>query len=106
MNHPIVRLASLTLGNIKNVKIGTFYLPASSNVPNSFSAGILGIYGQNGSGKTAVVDTLYFLQQIMIESELDPKLADYIDSETTHAEIAAEFIISDVDIFYEVGYHV
>ena len=91
MNHPIVRLASLTLGNIKNVKIGTFYLPASSNVPNSFSAG---------------VDTLYFLQQIMIESELDPKLADYIDSETTHAEIAAEFIISDVDIFYEVGYHV
>ena len=42
----------------------------------------------------------------MIESELDPKLADYIDSETTHAEIAAEFIISDVDIFYEVGYHV
>ena len=106
MNHPIVRLASLTLENIKNVKKGTIYLPASSNVPSSFSAGILGIYGQNGSGKTAVVDALYFLQQIMIGAELDPKLADYIDSETNHAEIAAEFIISDADIFYEVGYHV
>ena len=56
MDHPIVRLSALTLKNIKNVKNGTVCMPSVSNVPSSFKADILGIYGQNGSGKTAIVD--------------------------------------------------
>ena len=81
-------------------------MPATDNTEISFKANILGIYGQNGSGKTAVVDTLYFLQQIMIGTELDFQITDYIDSESDRAEINAEFLISDTDAFYEVGYHV
>ena len=54
----VVRLASLTLGNIKNVKNGTIFMPLSNEKLLSVGgAEILGIYGQNGSGKTAVVDT-------------------------------------------------
>lgn len=30
-------------------------------------AEVLGICGQNGSGKTAIVDALYFLQKVMAE---------------------------------------
>lgn len=106
MNDPVIRLSSLTLNHIKNVKKGTICMPATDNTEISFKANILGIYGQNGSGKTAVVDTLYFLQQIMIGTELDFQITDYIDSESDRAEINAEFLIFDTDAFYEVGYHV
>lgn len=103
MNDLIVRLSSLTLENIKNVKKGTVCVP----ITGITKAGVLGIYGQNGSGKTAIIDALYFLQQIMIGSELEPEIADYLDSDSDHAEITAEFIISSSEkALYEVGYHV
>ncbi len=103
MEYPIVRLSSLTLENIKNVKKGTVCIPSATSLSK---AGILGIYGQNGSGKTAIVDALYFLQQIMIGNGLGSEIADYMDSEADHAEIAAEFIISSEEKLYEAGYHV
>lgn len=106
MSYPIVRLSSLTLENIKNVKKGTVCIPSSGNATSSFKSSILGIYGQNGSGKTAIIDALYFLQQIMIGDELNSEIIDYIDSEQDQAEIIAEFIISGENALYEVGYHV
>lgn len=75
----VVRLSSLTLQNIKNVKNGTIFMPMANEKSLSVSgAEILGIYGQNGSGKTAVVDALYFLQQIMIGQTIDLSISDYI----------------------------
>lgn len=103
MNYPIVRLSSLTLENIKNVRKGTVCVPMTDIT----KAGVLGIYGQNGSGKTAIIDALYFLHQIMIGSELGSEIADYLNSGSGHAEISAEFIISGSEnTLYEVGYHV
>jgi len=103
MNDSIIRLSSLTLENIKNVRKGTVCIPMTDIT----KAGVLGIYGQNGSGKTAVIDALYLLHQIMIGSELGLELADYMDSGSDHSEITAEFIIScNENTLYEVGYHV
>ena len=52
MKRPIVRLSSLQLTNIKNVKRGTIYMPNTVNkILSADKAEILGIYGQNGSGK-------------------------------------------------------
>ena len=108
MDNMIVRLSSLTLENIKNVSNGTVYIPNTVPIKKSFSAGILGLYGQNGSGKTAVIDALHFLQQIMIGLELPSEIKDYIDEQKNHAKINAEFVLSDLenDILYEVGYSV
>ena len=65
MRNTVVRLTSLTLKNIKNVKNGTIIMPrADEKKFEGCKAEILGIYGQNGSGKTAIVDALYFLQNI------------------------------------------
>ena len=103
----VVRLSSLTLENIKNVKNGTIFMPMAHGKSQTLGgAEILGIYGQNGSGKTAVVDALYFLQQIMIGQEIDQSISDYIDVDANHAGIIAEFKIFGSDIMFEVGYHV
>lgn len=67
-------------------------------------AEILGIYGQNGSGKTAIVDALYFLQKVMIGADLDQSLEDYMDMDSDTAEIFADFNIFMDDIVFEIGY--
>lgn len=67
-------------------------------------AEILGIYGQNGSGKTAIVDALYFLQKVMIGVDLDQSLEDYMDMDSDIAEIFADFNIFMDGIVFEIGY--
>lgn len=102
----VVRLSSFTLKNIKNVKSGTVYMPSAHEKKKALGrAEILGIYGQNGSGKTAIIDALFYLQQIMIGMELDQSIIDYIDVDVDHAEMIAEFTIFGSDITYEVGYN-
>ena len=63
------------------------------------NAEVLGLYGQNGSGKTAVIDTLYYLQKIMIGGILENEMVDYIDVNENHAEIAADFVILSKKLF-------
>ena len=104
MRRTIVRLSSLQLTNIKNVKKGTIYMPNTVNkILSADKAEILGIYGQNGSGKTAIVDALYFLQK-MIGVDLDQSLEDYMDMDSDTAEIFADFNIFMDDIVFEIGY--
>lgn len=103
----IVRLASLKISNIKNVRSGQIVMPNACRKQLSYKkAEILGVYGQNGSGKTAVIDTMYYLQKIMIGSTLEEELADYIDVNDNHAEIVADFNIFVEDVVYEVTYKV
>ena len=107
MENFVVRLASLTLKNIKNVKSGTIFMPKTKeNAKVLRGSEILGIYGQNGSGKTAVVDALYFLQQIMVGNSIEQDIINYINAESDTAEISAEFKIYGDEILYEVGYHI
>ena len=67
-------------------------------------AEILGIYGQNGSGKTAIVDALYFLQKVMVGADLDQSLEDYMDMDSDAAEIFVDFNIFMDGIVFETGY--
>lgn len=107
MNDSIVRLYSLRLCHIKNVQDGQILMPTAlhKQLVNK-NAEILGIYGQNGSGKTAIVDTLYFLQKIMIGESLEEELFEYIDANSNQAEIITEFTIFKDDVIYEVSYRI
>ena len=72
MGNIVVRLSSLTLKNIKNVKNGIIIMPLANERKFECSrAEILGIYGQNGSGKTAIAFALelvrYFTDDATVE---------------------------------------
>ena len=62
------RILSMTLRNIKNVAYGHFEFPENSlyekGVFDQTQSGILGFYGQNGSGKTTVVAALSILKSL------------------------------------------
>lgn len=103
----VVRLASLKISNIKNVRSGQIVMPNTCRKQLSYkNAEVLGLYGQNGSGKTAVLDTLYYLQRIMIGSSLEEEIAEYIDVNGNQAEIAADFHIFAETVIYEASYKI
>lgn len=103
----IVRLSSLKISGIKNVRSGQIIMPNTCRKQQTYkNAEVLGVYGQNGSGKTAVIDTLYYLQKIMIGSMLEEKLTDYIDVNGDRAEIVADFNIFAEAVIYEVSYKI
>lgn len=107
MKDSTVRLASLRLMNIKNVEDGRIIMPGTLHKQlTKKNAEVLGIYGQNGSGKTAVVDTLYYLQKIMVGGHLEDEFSEYIDANFNQAEIDADFNIFSGDVIYEVGYKI
>lgn len=103
----IVRLSLLKISNIKNVRAGKIVMPNACRKKLSYKTSeTLGLYGQNGSGKTAVIDTLYYLQRIMIGSSLEGGIVDYINVKDSQAEISADFNIFTEDVIYEVGYKI
>ncbi|MBK5200106.1 MAG: AAA family ATPase [Spirochaetaceae bacterium] len=71
----IVRLLSLKISNLKNVKNGE--LKTSTNFDFMTKADIIGIYGQNGSGKTAMVESFNLLHTLLDNKEL-PKVKEFL----------------------------
>lgn len=107
MKEWVVRLSSLKLCHIKNVVNGQIVMPNTLHKQLSYNnAEILGLYGQNGSGKTAIIDGLYFLQRIMIGESIEEELKDYIDANERDAAIVADFNVFLDDVIYEVSYKV
>ncbi len=103
----IVRLSSLKISNIKNVKSGQIVMPDTCQKQLTYKrAEVLGLYGQNGSGKTAVIDTLYYLQKIMTGSTIETEIGDYIDAGSSQAEITADFNIFIGAVIYEASYKI
>ena len=78
MEKIIVRLLELQINNLKNVKNGKIEF-SNSNIKNSLKlqlGDVLGIYGQNGSGKTTVIDALGILKSILSEIPLEQRVKE------------------------------
>ena len=60
----MIRLTSLELRNFKNIREGNIVLSSWSTKRSLPGSDIIGIYGQNGSGKTSVIQALAVLKNI------------------------------------------
>lgn len=100
MDKYYVRLTSITLKNFKNVENGTINF--MTNAP--YSSNICGIYGQNGSGKTSIIDAIELLKTIMVGKKVDKKFVDFIMVNKEYAELKYSFDISDSRGTYSVEY--
>lgn len=69
-----VRILSIKINNIKNLKNGLIEFDSNKKVnKNEFlfdKSDVIGIYGPNGSGKTAVVNSFRILKDIIVSSNL------------------------------------
>lgn len=89
-----VRLLSITIENLKNVGYGKIDFP-QSEVENGFSdlADVVGIYGQNGSGKTTVIQALSLFKRIATRQALWTDILNCINIETSLCSLVFRFAI-------------
>ena len=108
MENRIIKLKSVELKNFKNVKYGKIEFKEekhSRSNGNMFKiANILGIYGQNGSGKTSVINGLYLFKTVVSGQSLNPNFCNFISCDENYASLSFEFRINDKDEIYRVFY--
>lgn len=97
----MVRITYVELWNFKNVRHGSINLLLQ---PEGFKSSVLGIFGQNGSGKTAFIDSLNILKQALSGRILDNQYAGYIMYGAECAVLSFHFIVSAGNIHYRVKY--
>lgn len=83
----VVRIESITIQNFKNVRNG--HLNFENNKKN-YTASILGLYGQNGSGKTALIDAMELLRLALSGKSIPGYFANCINVDSTSATIKYE----------------
>ncbi len=84
----MIRLTSISLENFKNVQLGT--VPLSSWAPDKGGLGpdIVGIYGQNGSGKTSVIKALAILKDSFLGRSIADSARDCVLKGSAYARIS------------------
>ena len=98
---PKVRITNVAIKNFKNVNFGEL---SFVNNRKNFKASILGLYGQNGSGKTALIDVLELLKYALCAMKIPDKFADFINVDSDSAEISYSFDITLNETIYPVVY--
>ncbi|WP_297720622.1 AAA family ATPase [Intestinimonas sp.] len=92
MENMTVRLESLDIHNFKNVKFGRL---SFENPRKYFASSVLGLYGQNGSGKTAVIDSITLLKLAFSGQPIPSILADYINVDSDAATMRYTLKVSN-----------
>lgn len=67
---------------------------------------ILGFYGQNGSGKSSIIDAALILKLLFSGDTLTSKVYDYINVETKKLTIKIKLVIFIKEVLFEVEYEV
>lgn len=91
-NLPTIRITEITLENFKSVKYGNIVLNCGKKfIPYGTQSDILGLYGQNGSGKTSLIEALSILKHLMSGVPVPDEYADCIDVEAESASLTFSF---------------
>lgn len=103
MGKPLVRILEIVLDNFKNVEKGEIIAGSSENLLQGKSD-VLGIYGQNGSGKTAAVDAIHLMQRLVVGEKLPRYAEEFIRQGADCASVSILFFIQSGDIPLEFEY--
>lgn len=105
MKDVIVRIRGIEIANIKNVRHGKIEHLGNVTEPiDEMKSNLLGIYGQNGSGKTAVIEVLEFLKRLMSGESLPAEIRDYLTKGSNEAECKFSFWVKHREDSFECDY--
>lgn len=85
-----VRVCGVSICNFKNVLNGEL---SFENPRKDYSASVLGLYGQNGSGKTALIDSFALLKLALCSRPIPAKYVNYINVDSEICAMAFDFSI-------------
>ncbi len=96
---PTVRIKKIELNNFKSVKHGEIVLDCGKQyIPYGTKSDVLGLYGQNGSGKTALIEALSILEILMAGGSVPDVYADCISVDDEFS-----YLIFNFDLQYIRG---
>lgn len=94
MKNALVRICGIKITGFKNTNSGVVEMPSAlSGAYFSRKADVLGIYGQNGSGKTAVIEAIGFVQRLLMGKPLPINAVEYIGKEQEQCSIEVSFAL-------------
>lgn len=97
-------ISSITIRNIKNVTYGHVDLSSSKHVTG---ANIMGIYGQNGSGKTVFIEAIHILKCLLLGQKIPEEYNNWISVDEEKGALSFEIVCSNeretTTIFYDVS---
>ena len=102
-----VRIMRSEIHNIKNVMYGDIKYMNYGNINKKAicdKTDIVGIYGQNGSGKTALVESLDILRQLLTGNSINYEMYEGILSRDGSSYISTDFFVWRGDDKYKVTY--
>jgi hypothetical protein len=98
----MVKLDDIRLENIKNVVNGRIKIVGAGKN----KCDIIGIYGQNGTGKTAIIDGMEIIQELMTGNSLGLKFFDSLYIGASESVIETGFTVDVGDKKYKAEYKV
>ena len=101
MNKRMFRIENISIENFKNIKKGTIDL---ENHRKDYLASIVGLYGQNGSGKTALIDALQVLKFSLCGKSVPEQYVDYINISAEHSTLKFQFRMQKEKELYDIWY--
>lgn len=91
-NLPTIRIAEIEMRNFKSVRYGHVVLNCGKRfVPYGTQADILGVYGQNGSGKTSLIEAISILKHLLSGTSIPGEYADCVDIQAEYASLSFTF---------------
>lgn len=93
----LIRIERIEINGIKNVEHGVIDFNEYSDIlKGKFDSlkSVLGIYGQNGSGKTTVLEVTKLLKNILIGEKLPDNFNQFISNQCEEAKISYTFFVS------------
>jgi AAA15 family ATPase/GTPase len=103
----ITRIQEIEIKELKNVKYGKVTFPNARfknyNRNDYFNtdAEIIGVYGQNGSGKTALIDALEFIERLLsgksISNSFANDLYNYINCNSKKLQLSCTFSMQHIN---------
>lgn len=91
-----VRIQTAAIKHFRNVSSGEIRFPCNlASDPFTMKSDVLGIYGQNGSGKTTFIDALEVLKCLLSGDPIKERLESCISKGHDMAELSFEFSIED-----------
>ncbi len=93
-----VRIENISLENFKNIGKGSVFFNEFKKLERKdFSdpdySNVLGIYGQNASGKTSIIDALGIVRHLISGGGMTPGLQNYIKKGTDNFGISISFLL-------------
>lgn len=102
MKNTIIRIEEIVIENYKNVTYGKIDLKNTTEK----KASVLGLYGQNGSGKTTIIDAIKLLKLLMQGLPVPVQFADCINVDASFASFKFRFSVKNLlgNILHNVIY--